>query len=85
MRGRLIANPVAGTDRAPALLPDLNERLRRLVTDLDIVLTVGPGDAHRAAADAARHGTDYLFVAGGDGTLNEALNGLARSSAPSIA
>lgn len=77
MRGRLIANPVAGIDKAGALLPTLYERLRRLAPDLDVVLTAGPGDANRAAAEAARQGTHYLFVAGGDGTLNEALNGLA--------
>jgi diacylglycerol kinase (ATP) len=77
MRGRLIANPVAGTDQAPALLATIAGRLRPRAGDLDVVLTAGPGDAGRAAADAGRQRMDYLFVAGGDGTLNEALNGLA--------
>jgi diacylglycerol kinase (ATP) len=41
-----------------------------------------PGDAFRYAAEAARshadgHGPDRLVVAGGDGTMNDALNGLA--------
>ena len=38
-----------------------------------------PGDATSLAADAARCGVPLLFVCGGDGTLNEAVNGLAGS------
>ena len=32
-----------------------------------------------AAAQAVRDGVDHLFVGGGDGTLNEVLNGVART------
>ncbi|HSL23133.1 MAG TPA: diacylglycerol kinase family protein [Vicinamibacterales bacterium] len=77
MRARLIANPVAGTDEAPSRLREINERLRPRFGQLDIVLTTGPGDSREAARDAASRGYDHLFVAGGDGTLNEAINGLA--------
>ncbi len=77
MKSRLIVNPVSGTDSAPDLLPLLNERLRAAFGDVDIVLTVGPGDAGRLAESAAREGYERLFVAGGDGTLNEVLNGVA--------
>ena len=54
----------------------MNERLREHVGALDIVMTVAEGDAARAAAAAVRDGYDHLFVAGGDGTLNEAVNGV---------
>ncbi len=77
LKARLIANPVAGADRAPDELVSLNERLRPAVGDLDIVLTTAKGDAARAAEQAVREGYDHLFVAGGDGTLNEVLNGVA--------
>lgn len=77
LKARLIANPVAGADRAPDELVALNERLRPAVGDLDIVLTTAKGDAARAAEQAVREGYDHLFVAGGDGTLNEVLNGVA--------
>jgi len=40
-------------------------------------MTVGEGDASLAAARAVEDGVDHLFVGGGDGTLNEALNGVA--------
>jgi diacylglycerol kinase (ATP) len=76
VKSRLIANPVSGRDSAPDQLPSINERLRQRVGLLDIVLTVGAGDAERAASEAVRDGYDHLFVAGGDGTLNEAVNGI---------
>lgn len=72
-----MANPRAGADRAPELLAKINERLRSAF-DLDIVLTVGPGDAANACERAAREGCERLFIAGGDGTLNEAVNGVGR-------
>ncbi|HEX8474326.1 MAG TPA: diacylglycerol kinase family protein [Pyrinomonadaceae bacterium] len=79
MKSRLIINPVSGTDSAPDYLQAINERLRAAFGEMDIVMTVGPGDASEAAEAAARAGDyDRLFVAGGDGTLNEVLNGAAR-------
>ena len=77
MRSRLIVNPVSGTDAAPDYLPLINERLRDRLGSLDIVMTTGEGDATAAAAQAARDGYDYVFAGGGDGTLNEVLNGIA--------
>ena len=76
MRARLIVNPKSGTDRAPVLLPLVNERLRTRVDELDITLTTGEEDLVDAARRAARDRYDLLLVAGGDGTLNVALRGL---------
>jgi diacylglycerol kinase (ATP) len=77
MKSRLFVNPVSGNDKGPDLLPLINERLRANVGELDIVITTGAGDATRAAEQAVRERYDRLFVAGGDGTLNEVLNGIA--------
>jgi diacylglycerol kinase (ATP) len=68
---------VSGTDAAPDYLPLINERLRDRLGPLDIVMTTGEGDATQAAAEAVRDGYDYVFAGGGDGTLNEVLNGIA--------
>ena len=79
MKSRLIINPVSGTDSAPDHLQAINERLRAAFGEMDIVMTIGSGDATAAAEAAARAGDyDQLFVAGGDGTLNEVINGVAR-------
>ena len=78
MKSKLIVNPTAGADTAPDHLETMNRLLRRRIGRLDIVMTVSEGDATDAAAQAVEDGYDHLFVAGGDGTLNEALNGVAR-------
>jgi diacylglycerol kinase (ATP) len=76
VRARLIVNPVAGRDAAPSYLELLNAKLRAQFGDMDLVLTIGAGDATRAAEEAVRFGCTHIFVAGGDGTLNEVLNGV---------
>lgn len=78
MQSRLIVNPVSGSDSAPNFLQTINERLRERVGEMDIVMTVAAGDAVRAAEQAAEKGFTNIFIAGGDGTLNEALNGVAQ-------
>jgi diacylglycerol kinase (ATP) len=77
VKSRLIVNPVSGTDTAPDYLPLINERLRGKLGALDIVMTTGEGDATEVAAQAVRDGYTYVFAGGGDGTLNEVLNGIA--------
>ena len=77
MKSRLIVNPVSGTDAAPDYLQTINERLREHLGEMDIVMTIAQGDAHKTAEQAAREGYTHLFIGGGDGTLNEVLNGVA--------
>ena len=74
-------NPHAGADRALEFVPLINTRLRTLVRELDITIPVDADDAERASARAADEGCDALYVAGGDGTLNAALRGLASRGA----
>ncbi len=46
---------------------------------VDLVETAAPGDATRHAAKAALAGAALVFACGGDGTVNEVVNGLAGS------
>jgi YegS/Rv2252/BmrU family lipid kinase len=43
-------------------------------------MTFEAGDAQRFATRAARAGCDLVLAAGGDGTINEVVNGLARAN-----
>ncbi len=75
-RALVIANPIAGRAKAQHFLDDLQRELKRRGIETTLAVTAKPGDAReRAASQAAEH--DVLIVVGGDGTLNEALNGLA--------
>ncbi len=71
---RVISNPSAG-GRSEAG----TRRLERLAAlpGFTVCETGGPGEARRLAGQAVAAGCRRLVVAGGDGTLNEVLNGLA--------
>lgn len=81
MRVRVIANPVAGGGRGAERAEALGAALRERGADVDLVLTERPGHCHEAASEWEG---GRLAVVGGDGTLNEAVNGL-RDLASSVA
>jgi diacylglycerol kinase (ATP) len=69
----LILNPTAGSAQKNA---QLMEELRSL-DDITVMRTEGPGDARSLAQQAAESGASHVIAAGGDGTVNEVLNGIA--------
>ena len=79
----LISNPKTGRYGARRLRPiqDVAAQLKSLGLEVDLKLTSSPGEASEIAARAARNGTSDVIVAGGDGTINEAIQGLAGSKA----
>jgi YegS/Rv2252/BmrU family lipid kinase len=79
----LISNPKTGryASRRPRPIQDLASRLESLGIEVDLQLTSGPGDATVFAARAASNGSSDVIVAGGDGTINEAIQGLAGTKA----
>src|SRR5882724_1976735 len=72
----LILNPTAGRRRR-GLVDAVVNQVRREGWTVDVVETIAAGDARRLAmtCDAGRYGV--IAVAGGDGTINEVVNGLA--------
>lgn len=77
----LISNPKTGR-YASRRLPAIEEICRRLKSHdiaVEVIATAGPGDATQIAAAAARNGASEVIVSGGDGTINEALQGLIGS------
>lgn len=82
-KATLIANPKTGRYGSRRLRPiaDVASQLRSLGLDVELKLTGAPGEATEIAARAARNGSSDVIVAGGDGTINEAIQGLAGSKA----
>jgi diacylglycerol kinase (ATP) len=80
-RIKLIANPVAGGD-ARKKIRLAQARLERRGCQVDLSLTGARGDAEAAARHAVKGGFERIIAAGGDGTLNEVINGLAPSPIP---
>ena len=81
-KATLISNPKTGRyalRRRP--VEALATQLESLGVKVDLRLTQGPGDATQIAARAARNGSSDVIVAGGDGTINEAIQGLAGTKA----
>jgi YegS/Rv2252/BmrU family lipid kinase len=81
MRILLIGNPVSGGDARPQIARAV-AWLRAEGASVEVVLTEKSGDARRFAVLARDQGYDRIVAAGGDGTLNEVVNGLAPSSVP---
>ncbi len=79
MRYFVILNPAAGKGSGAEAHQALQQTLDGLKLDYTLALTGGPGDAIKLAQQAAADGYDVVAAAGGDGTLNEALNGLMRA------
>ena len=48
----------------------------------DSIATSGPGHAGEIARQEVERGAELILVAGGDGTINEAVNGMANSDVP---
>lgn len=82
-RATLISNPKTGRYGARRLRPiqDVAAQLRSLGLEVDLKLTTAPDEATEIAAQAARNGSSEVIVAGGDGTINEAIQGLAGTNA----
>jgi YegS/Rv2252/BmrU family lipid kinase len=75
----LIVNPTSGRGFAGRSLPALEEEFKKHGLDYEIVLTERPWHAADLAEQAARRGVEVVVVASGDGTANEALNGLMKA------
>jgi diacylglycerol kinase (ATP) len=71
----IIVNPVAGS------VGDIQLRLEQLqrLNAKEVRVTQYAGEAETLAREAIRTGSGYIIAVGGDGTLNEVINGIATS------
>ena len=76
VRTCVIFNPAARGDRARHFRDHLDEIASRGA----LKATAAPGDARRLAMEAVADGFELIVAAGGDGTMNEVLNGIGDAS-----
>lgn len=76
----LIVNPISGTRSKQGLEKLVAERLKVKGIEVESYVTKGGGEAFKVARKAAENGFEAVITAGGDGTVNEAANGVAHTS-----
>lgn len=78
MKAIVIVNPAANYGLAAKWSVEARDRVVRQL-NAEWVETNCPMEAAELACNAARQGFQYVFAAGGDGTVNEVLNGLMKA------
>ena len=73
----VILNPAARSTQAAAR----EKVIRALSPEPELIMTTAPGEATAIAERLAREGRELVVAAGGDGTMNEVLQGLCRVNA----
>ena len=80
LRPFFVVNPHSASGRTVRLWGELQGLLRERFGELHFELTRGPMHAADLAASAIEQGSDLVVAVGGDGTLNEVLNGCFRAA-----
>jgi YegS/Rv2252/BmrU family lipid kinase len=75
----VIINPTAGKGSGELAFPAVQAQLQALNLDFEMVRTTARGHAIQLAKEAALAGWDVVVAVGGDGTMNEVLNGLVQA------
>lgn len=71
----VIANPEARAGLVRKEWPLIERLLRASLPELDFAFTEGPAHATLLAREAIKNGWEMIVAVGGDGTLNEVVNG----------
>lgn len=74
MRTRVIINPSSGSAGDMAAV---QEAIERKLPGAEVAVTGDKGEAEILARDAVAHQFDLVIAGGGDGTVNEVVNGLS--------
>lgn len=75
----LFINPTAGRGRAGRRLPTIESLLRDNGVDIDVHSSTAMGDIEQQVRAVTDAGADRIIVAGGDGSVHEAVNGIMRA------
>jgi YegS/Rv2252/BmrU family lipid kinase len=76
MKTFVVVNPAAAGGKAGRHWPRISRDLKNAIGDFDSALTTKSGEATSIVRNAVVGGAKTVIAVGGDGTINEAINGL---------
>ncbi|RMF69979.1 MAG: diacylglycerol kinase family lipid kinase [Calditrichaeota bacterium] len=79
---KLIINPVAGNNAFQKAKDEFHQAVFALLGDVSTAFTTAVGEATRLAQNALRDGYRTIVAVGGDGTINEVVNGFFEDGRP---
>ncbi len=85
MKIAIIRNPAAGGGRNAKFWNPARDAFVGRFPDIDIRESRSQGDVARLAGELADAGYDLIIAAGGDGTINEVVDGVLKSTRPQTA
>jgi YegS/Rv2252/BmrU family lipid kinase len=71
-----IVNPASGRARAGAQWPQMADAFARAGVPVDVIHTSRPNEGETIARQAVQNGRRRLLAAGGDGSVNDVVNGI---------
>lgn len=80
MTAKVILNPYSNRWNAEKRWPEAAEALRSAGVEFELAVSERHGHAAELAEQAIRQGFSPIIAAGGDGTIGEVVNGLARAA-----
>ncbi|WP_414840356.1 diacylglycerol/lipid kinase family protein [Carnobacterium sp. TMP28] len=78
MKAMIVVNPSSGSEKAKEYVSQLNSRLKEQFDEIVVKETQKAGDALNFSAQASKEQFGAVFLMGGDGTVNEGINGVAK-------
>ncbi len=80
MTAKIILNPYSNRWNAQKRWPEAEAALKAAGVDFELAVSERPHHITELAEQAARQGFSPIIAAGGDGTMGETVNGLARAA-----
>jgi diacylglycerol kinase (ATP) len=77
-----VVNPHSGNGKTGKEWPRIRKQAEEILGTFESYITTGPGDATVLTGNSLRGGADVIVCVGGDGTLNEVINGFFDNNGP---
>jgi glycerol-3-phosphate dehydrogenase len=81
-RTRAIVNPSSWGNRTGTVWPVIQKKLSHAIGPVEAVFTDSPMAAQRLCSEALKEGMEQVIAVGGDGTVNEVVNGFYEDGKP---